>query len=81
MAVAFVLRDPAFTSAIIGSRTAEHLDSQIGASDVDLADDVLDRIDQIVKPGTNFSFVEAGYEPPGIAQAWKRRRPLHYERH
>ncbi|HWE54861.1 MAG TPA: aldo/keto reductase [Acidimicrobiales bacterium] len=76
MALAFVLRHPAITSAIIGPRTSEHLESQIGASEVQLSDDVMDRIDQIVKPGTNFSFADAGYEPPGVAQAWKRRRPL-----
>jgi aryl-alcohol dehydrogenase-like predicted oxidoreductase len=74
LALAFVLEHPAVTSAIIGPRTMEHLESQIGAVDVDLPDDVLDRIDQIVKPGTNFSFADAGYEPPAIARAAKRRR-------
>jgi aryl-alcohol dehydrogenase-like predicted oxidoreductase len=76
MALAFVIEHPAVTSAIIGPRTAEHLESQLGAADVRLAPEVLDRIDQIVKPGTNFSFADAGYEPPGVAQAWKRRRPV-----
>ena len=74
MALAFVVQHPAVTSAIIGPRTAEHLEGQIGATDVTLSADVLDRIDEIVKPGTNFSFADAGYEPPGIAQPWKRRR-------
>ena len=76
MALAFVLRHPAVTAAIIGPRTADHLDSQIGATDVDLPTDVLDRIDAIVKPGTNFSFADAGYEPPGVAKASTRRRPV-----
>ena len=74
MALAFVLEHPAVTSAIIGPRTAEHLDSQIGATDVRLTADMLDRIDQIVEPGTNFSSADAGYEPPGVACAQKRRR-------
>jgi aryl-alcohol dehydrogenase-like predicted oxidoreductase len=74
MALAFVLQHPAVTSAIIGPRTAEHLEGQIGATEVTLSGEMLDRIDQIVKPGTNFSFADAGYEPPGIAQPWKRRR-------
>ena len=74
MALAFVLQHPAVTSAIIGPRTAEHLEGQIGATDVTLSEDVLNRIDEIVKPGTTFSFADAGYEPPGIAQPWKRRR-------
>jgi aryl-alcohol dehydrogenase-like predicted oxidoreductase len=75
MALAFVLRHPAVTSAIIGPRTADHLDSQLGATDVELSTDVLDRIDAIVKPGTNFSFSDGGYEPPGVARASNRRRP------
>jgi aryl-alcohol dehydrogenase-like predicted oxidoreductase len=75
MALAFVLQHPAVTSAIIGPRTAEHLESQLGASEATLPSDLLDRIDEIVKPGTNFSFADAGYEPPSIAQPWQRRRP------
>ena len=53
LALAFVLRHPAVTSAIIGPRTMEHLESQLGAADVELSDDVLDRIDEIVPPGVN----------------------------
>jgi aryl-alcohol dehydrogenase-like predicted oxidoreductase len=75
LAVAFVLRHPAVTSAIIGPRTMEQLTSQLGAQDVVLEDDVLDRIDEIVPPGTNFTWVDSGYLPPGIADARHRRRP------
>jgi len=75
LALAFVVNHPAVTAAIIGPRTREHLDSQLGALDVTLTDEVLDRIDEIVKPGTNFSWFDAGYEPPSIASAWRRRRP------
>ena len=53
----------------------EQLDSQLGAADVTLDDDVLDRIDEIVPPGTNFGWADAGYNPPSIASAWRRRRP------
>jgi len=74
LAIAFVLSHPAVTSAIIGPRTAEHLAGQLGAADVQLTDDVLDRVDGIVAPGTNFSFADAGYSPPGIADARSRRR-------
>jgi aryl-alcohol dehydrogenase-like predicted oxidoreductase len=74
MALAFVLQHPAVTSAIIGPRTAEHLESQIGASEVRLGPDVLDRIDEIVKPGRNFAAADAGYEPPSITSAKRRRR-------
>jgi aryl-alcohol dehydrogenase-like predicted oxidoreductase len=76
LAIAFVIRHPAVTSAIIGPRTREHLDSQLGAADVRLTDDILDAIDEIVPPGTNYSWADAGYVPPSIASAWRRRRPL-----
>src|SRR6202035_1178551 len=74
LALAFVIQHPAVTSAIIGPRTMEHFQSQLGAADVSLDASVLDEIDEIVPPGTNFSWSDAGYEPPGVAQAWRRRR-------
>jgi len=74
LAVAWVLRNPAVTSAIIGPRTMEQLTTQLGAEEVLLDDEVLDRIDEIVPPGTNFSWADAGYAPPMIADARKRRR-------
>ena len=51
MALAFVIRHPAVTAAIIGPRTMEQLESQLGAADVELDDALLDRIDEIVAPG------------------------------
>jgi aryl-alcohol dehydrogenase-like predicted oxidoreductase len=77
MALAFVLNHPAVTSAIIGPRTAEHLQGQLGAVDVTLTDEVLDAVDAIVPPGTNFSYADAGYAPPSIASPWRRRRARH----
>jgi len=74
LAIAFVLRHPAVTSAIIGPRTMEHLESQLGAADVVLADDVLDRIDEIVPPGMNFGWPDAGWVPPSVADPKERRR-------
>ena len=74
LAIAFVLRHPGVTSAIIGPRTMEHLTSQVGAVDLVLTDDVLDRIDEIVPPGTNFSSADAGYVPPSLTDAALRRR-------
>ena len=53
LAIAFVLRHPAVTAAIIGPRTMEQLESQLGAAEVVLDHAVLDRIDEIVPPGTN----------------------------
>lgn len=51
LAIAFVTRHPAVTSAIVGPRTMEHLESYLAADDVDLPGDLLDRIDEIVPPG------------------------------
>src|SRR5262249_28689054 len=53
MALAFVINHPAVTAAIIGPRTMEQLESQLGAVDVTLDEKLLDRIDEIVTPGTN----------------------------
>ena len=78
LALAFVIGHPAVTSAIIGPRTQEHLDSQVGAAGLSLETGILDRIDEIVGPGTNFSWADAGYEPPAISQPWRRRRPPRY---
>ena len=44
---------PPVTAAIIGPRTMEQLETQLGAVDVQLDDALLDRIDEIVAPGTN----------------------------
>jgi aryl-alcohol dehydrogenase-like predicted oxidoreductase len=74
LAIAFVLNHPAVTSPIIGPRTMEHLESQLGAADVRLEADVLDRIDKIVPPGANFTWADAGWSPPSISDPAVRRR-------
>jgi aryl-alcohol dehydrogenase-like predicted oxidoreductase len=75
LALAFVLEHPAVTSAIIGPRTMEHLESQLTAADIRLESAVLDRIDELVPPGTNVNPGDAGYIPPSLTDASKRRRP------
>ena len=65
MAIAFVLRHPAVTAAIIGPRTMEHLESQLSAAEVTLTDDVLDRIDEIVPPGVTINHADNGWTPAG----------------
>jgi len=74
LAIAFVLRHPAVTAPIIGPRTMEQLESQLGAAEVRLDDALLDRIDEIVPPGTSFSAADAGWTPPALADAARRRR-------
>jgi len=74
LAIAFVLNHPAVTAPIIGPRTMEQLESQLAAADVKLSSDVLDRIDEIVPPGTNLSPGDRGYDPPALADPALRRR-------
>jgi aryl-alcohol dehydrogenase-like predicted oxidoreductase len=74
MAIAFVINHPAVTAAIIGPRTGKQLESQLGAADVRLDAALLDRIDEIVPPGTNFSYADAGFTPPAVADPTLRRR-------
>ena len=73
MALAFVLEHPTITAAIIGPRTMEQLESQLGAADVTLSDDVLNRIDEIVPPGTNLNPTDAGWQNPALSRAARRR--------
>ena len=74
LALAFVLQHPAVTSPIIGPRTMDHLDSQLGAADVTLSADVLDAIDDIVPPGVTLSQFDEGYVPPALQDRFLRRR-------
>ncbi len=76
MAVAWVIKHPAVTSAIIGPRTMEQLTSQLGGADLVLDEDTLDAIDEIVPPGVTYSWADAGYTPPalGLGQEWDGSR-------
>jgi aryl-alcohol dehydrogenase-like predicted oxidoreductase len=73
MALAFVIRHPAVTAAIIGPRTLEQLESQLGAPVVELDDALLDRIDEIVAPGTTVNPTDAGWSNPALEPAARRR--------
>ncbi|MCA1689559.1 MAG: aldo/keto reductase, partial [Actinobacteria bacterium] len=73
VALAFVIRHPAVTAAIIGPRTMDQLESQLGAAEVELDDAILDRIDEIVAPGTNVNPADAGWTNPALAPAARRR--------
>jgi aryl-alcohol dehydrogenase-like predicted oxidoreductase len=55
LATAFVRSHPAVTSVLIGPRTPEQLDDLLAGADIELGDDVLDRIDEIVPPGTEIN--------------------------
>lgn len=75
MAMAFAVAHPGVTSAILGPRRMEHLDSLLAGAGIALSDEVLDKIDAIVPPGTDLGLLEAAYNPPAITTASLRRRP------
>jgi aryl-alcohol dehydrogenase-like predicted oxidoreductase len=72
MAMAFVLEHPAVTSAIIGPRTTEQLDDLLAGADVRLDADVLERIDEIVPPGTSISGADP-WQPRALSRKERRR--------
>ena len=74
LALAFTLTHPAVTAPIIGPRTMEQLESQLGAVDVMLSNDILDRIDKIVPPGVTLNREDSGYAPPPLRKPFLRRR-------
>jgi aryl-alcohol dehydrogenase-like predicted oxidoreductase len=74
MAIAFVTTHPAVTAAIIGPRTMQQLESQLPALERTLSADVLERIDEIVPPGTNVNPKDTGWDPPWLADPAARRR-------
>ena len=59
LATAFAARHPAVSTVIIGPRTVEQLASSLTVDGVALADDVLDRIDEIVPPGSTVAVADA----------------------
>jgi aryl-alcohol dehydrogenase-like predicted oxidoreductase len=73
MALAFVINHPAVTAAIIGPRTIEQLESQLGADEVRLDAELLDRVDEIVPPGTTLSAADTGWQNPALRPEARRR--------
>jgi aryl-alcohol dehydrogenase-like predicted oxidoreductase len=73
LAIAFVLRHPAITSAIIGPRTMEQLEGQLAGADVVLDEAVLDRIDEIVPPGVTVNPADSSFDNPAFEPAARRR--------
>lgn len=73
MAIAFVIRHPGVTSAIVGPRTMEQLESYLPAADITLPTDVLDRIDEIVAPGVTINPDDDSYGAAELLPAARRR--------
>jgi aryl-alcohol dehydrogenase-like predicted oxidoreductase len=76
LATAFVRAHPAVTSVLIGPRTRDQLDTLLSGADIELSGDILDRIDEIVPPGTELDPADNyAATPPAIEHANLRRRP------
>jgi aryl-alcohol dehydrogenase-like predicted oxidoreductase len=75
MAIAFVTRHPAVTSAIIGPRTMEHLETYLAADDINLSSDLLDRIDEIVPPAVTINVADNmwSHSTTALSSASRRR--------
>jgi aryl-alcohol dehydrogenase-like predicted oxidoreductase len=76
LAMAFAVAHPGVTSAIIGPRTREQLDDLLAGAEVRLDDDVLDKIDEVVAPGTAVNAGDSFYTPREISESSLRRRPI-----
>jgi len=73
LAIAFVINHPGITSAIIGPRTMEQLESQLTAATITLSSEVLDRIDELVAPGVTLNPDDNSYGTAELAPAARRR--------
>lgn len=76
LAMAFAISHPDVTSALLGARTMGHLDDLLAGTATTLSDDVLDRIDEIVPPGTEVGALDQAYVPPSLVTTALRRRPV-----
>ncbi|HCT75489.1 MAG TPA: aldo/keto reductase [Micromonosporaceae bacterium] len=76
LAVAFTIAHPGVTSAILGPRTMEQLEDLLKGASVTLDDATLDRIDEIVPPGTNRYNPLVASPPVSLTDVNRRRRPL-----
>ncbi len=75
LATAFPLAHPAVTSVIIGPRTMEQLRATLKGASVALDDAALDRIDEIVPPGTDVYPPDGVWAPRSLTTPALRRRP------
>jgi aryl-alcohol dehydrogenase-like predicted oxidoreductase len=78
LAMAFAIVHPGVTSALLGPRTMEQLDDLPAGLDGTLSDEVLDRIDEIVAPGTDVIPLDRAQAvlPRAIERVGLRRRPV-----
>lgn len=76
LAMGFVISHPGITCALIGPRTMEQLDDLLAGLEVRLSDDILDRIDELVPPGTDAGTLDQAWVSPAVQDVALRRRPM-----
>jgi aryl-alcohol dehydrogenase-like predicted oxidoreductase len=74
LALAFTTTHPGVTSAIIGPRTPDQAQDLLSGLDLRLPSDVLDRIDELVPPGTDVDATNTVPLNPDLTDVVKRRR-------
>src|SRR3954454_9525830 len=73
MAIAFVINHPGVTSAIVGPRTMDQLESYLPAADITLSTEALDRVDDLVAPGVTVNPDDNSYGDHTLTPAARRR--------
>lgn len=73
LALAWVAEHPAVSSVLLGPRTEAQLTELLAVGDLELDADVLDAVDVVVAPGIDLNATDAGWTPPGLAAAARRR--------
>ncbi|WP_329139340.1 aldo/keto reductase [Streptomyces sp. NBC_01476] len=73
LSLAFVLTHPAITSVLIGPRTPGQLTDLLAGAEVELSEEVLDRIDEIVPPGVDVNTNDIMFVPSALGDKRSRR--------
>jgi aryl-alcohol dehydrogenase-like predicted oxidoreductase len=73
LAIAFVIHHPGVTSAIVGPRTMEQLESYLPAAELTLSADILDQIDTLVAPGMTLNPDDNSYGTHELTPTARRR--------
>jgi aryl-alcohol dehydrogenase-like predicted oxidoreductase len=73
LALAWAINHPGVTSAIIGPRTMEQLESQLPSVRVTLDTEILDRVDELVAPGVTLNPDDNSYGAAELTPQARRR--------
>ena len=73
LALAWAVSHPGVTSAIIGPRTMEQLESQFPSVRVTLDTEILDRVGELVAPGVTLNADDNSYGAAGLTPQGRRR--------